>query len=367
VNNVSLIREAAALAGYTIDSTTGADPTNKTRAQRRLNMIKTDVVSRYGGKWSANYREGWLALGALYNTGTANFTQNSNTVVGVGTVWTTSMKGQKMLGGDNSYYKIASVQTATSLTLTQPYQGTTITSQVYQIWQDEYRLYPEAWSVAGFIDYFLPQRMTEAWGSNMKESYPFPTNVEEPTVYTILHKEGLTASVSAGTVSVTLNTNVWTGVGTTWLTGSVPIEPGFEFTANSNTYHVKRVNSDTELETYQMALTTLAAVTYSSKGKNSIVVRFRKPTNQRIVHYWYYAKDFPFLNDNDEDWIAEQFPRVIVNGMAYFDYIDKNDVARGFNAQQVYEDSIRNMKVAVEAAYTGIRTLGIYVPPEARE
>jgi hypothetical protein len=360
--------EAAALAGYSISATTGSDPANKTRAQRRLNMIKADIISRYGGKWTANYREGWVALSALYNTGTVTFTQNSNTVTGSGTVWTTSMKGQKRLGGDQAYYKIASVQSATSLTLTQPYQGPTIASQVYQIWQDEYRLYPEAWAVGGFIDYALPARMTEAWSPNMKDSYPFPTNVEEPTVYTVLHKEGLTSTVSSGTVSGSLNNNVLTGNGTLWLSGTVPIEPGFEITIGSNTYHVKRVNSDTELETYQQfAVVINSGTSYTAKGKNSIVVRFRKPTNQRIVHYWYYGKDYPFVNDNDEDWIAEQFPRVIVNGMSYFDYIDKNDVARGFNAQQVYEDSIKNMKVATEAAYTGIRTLGIYVPPEARD
>jgi len=329
MNALTIMHEIASLAGYTIDAATGQDPTNKARALRRLNAIKADIISRYGAKWKANYREGWLPLGAIYNTGTALFTNGSVTVTGTSTAWTTSMKGQKILGGDSAYYKIASVQSATSLTLTQPYQGTTtLSTQAYQIWQDEYRLYPEVWSIGGFIDYFLPQRMTEAWTSNMKESYPYPTNVEEPTVYTVLNRKGLTTPITSGTISSTLNSNVWTGSSTTWLSGSNQVEPGMMLTVNGVNYTVSQVNSDTELETYQLAQSTMSAQTYTAQGKNCIVVRFRKPTTQRIVHYWYFAKDYPFINDNDEDWIAELFPEVILNGAVLKDYLDKNDVAR---------------------------------------
>lgn len=368
MNAITIAHEIAALAGYTIDASTGQDPANKTRAFRRLNQVKSDIVSRYGGRWQPNYREGWLALGALYNTGTATFTQNSSTVTGSGTAWTTSMKGQKIETPDHAYYKIASVQSATSLTLSQPFQGATVSGNTYQIWQDEYHLYPDVWAVGGFIDYTLPQRMTEAWNANMKESFPFPATVEEPTIYTVLQRNGMTSKVTAGTVSVAQNDNVWTGVGTTWLTGSTPIEPGFEFVVGAYTYHVRQVNSDTELETYQLSVLSVAAGTiYSSRGKNATVVRFRKPTNQQIVHYWYYAKDYPYVNDNDEDWIGEMFNEVIMNGAVRKDYLDKNDVARASLSKQEYEDSIKNMKVAIETQYTGIRTLGIYVPPEARD
>lgn len=170
MNCITLMHEIAALAGYTIDAATGQDPANKARALRRLNAIKADIISRYGAKWKSSYREGWLPLSAPYNTGTALFTQNSVTVTGTNTVWTTSMKGQKIQGGDSAYYEIASVQSATSLTITQPYQGsTTQSTQTYQIWQDKYRLYPDVWAVGGFVNYVLPSRMSEAWPTNMKE------------------------------------------------------------------------------------------------------------------------------------------------------------------------------------------------------
>lgn len=364
MNCLSLLNEAAALGGYTISGGTGQDVINKARGLRRINVVKADIVSRFAGKWPANYREGWLPLVPLYNTGTANFTQGSRLVTGNGTAWITSMKGSKMLGGDVAYYKIASVTDATDLQLTQPYQGTSITVQTYQIWKDEYRIYPDALSIGGFLDYNISEKMDEAWVSNMKQSYPFTTWVEEPTVYTVLGRDYLTATYSVGTLSGSINTNILTGSGTAWLSN---IEPGFQITINTLVYTVRRVNSDTEIEIYQLlAGTIVASTTYSAVGKNALIVRFRNPTNQRVVSYWYYSKDVPFVNDNDEDWIAELFPRVLVNGLSYFDYIDKNDVSRAFNSQQVFENSIKDMKVAIENSYTGIRTLGIYVPPEAR-
>lgn len=307
-----------------------------------------------------------MPLAALYNTGTITVTLNSNTVTGSGTSWTSSMKNSKIIIGSETY-RIASVVSTTSLILGQSYQQATTSALNYNIWKDEYILYPEVWAVGGFIDYKLPDRMTEAWAANMKESYPMSASVEEPTVYTILGRDALYAPSLSGTVSVAVNTNIWTGVGTTWLSGSTPLEPGWEITVGTNVYHVKKVNSDTELETYQLAAAVVSGNAYTARRKNAVVVRFKKPTDQRIVHYWYYAKDYPFVNDYDEDWVAEMFAEVLQNGCVRKDYLDKNDVARASLSKQEYEDAIKNMKVAVEAAYTGIRTLGIYVPPEARE
>lgn len=363
--NLTLLQEVAALSGYTISGGTGQDVINKARAQRRLNMIKADVISRYGGKWDANYKEGWLPLAALNTTGTATFTNGSRTVVGVGTAWDSTFKGYKIRASDTSYYKIVSVASATSLTLSQPYQGITTAGYACNIWKDEYRLYPEVLSVGGFVNYTMPQVMRETWPRDMKASYPNPAFLGNAAIYTVIGKEKLTATYAAGTLSCPINTNVWTGVGTLWLAN---VEPGMQLTVGGVVYHVLRINSDTELETYQLAASTIAAsTTYSIVGKNALLIRFQRPTNQTIVNYWYWAKDYPFVNDNDEDWIAESYPKVLTNGILYYDYLDKNDVPRGSSAAQQYENSIKDMKVAVDNAYTGARTIGYYLPDEARD
>lgn len=363
MQNSNLMSEAAALAGYTI-GTTGQDATNKVRAQRRVNIIKADIISRYGGKWDANYREGWIPLTPLYTTGTATFTQGSRTVTGVGTTFIVGMKGRKMLGADGAYYKIASFVSTTSLILTQPYQGDTGSGAPVHIWQDEYVVYPEVLSLAGFVDYGKLGIVEEAWPRNMKTSYPNPQSLQTPAVYTVIGRQKLGVAYATGTISGTVNTNVLTGLGTAWLAN---IEPGYFLTIGSVIYHVSRINSDTELELHQCLITSPSGATYSAVGRNALIIRFQSPSTQRITSYWYWAKDYPFVNDYDEDWIAEMYPKVIINGMAYYDYLDKKDPTRAAQSQIDYENSIKDMKVATDNAYTGVRTLGYSIPDEARD
>jgi len=138
-------------------------------------------------------------------------------------------------------------------------------------------------------------------------------------------------------------------------------------TIGTNTYHVRSVESDTALTLYQGLVAIASGSTYTSQGKNCLLVRFRTPTSQRIVNYWYWAKDRPFINDSDEDWIAEIYSEVLISGAVNKDYLDKNDVARASLSKQVYEDNFKNMKVSEDNAMTGVRTLGYDFPPAARD
>jgi hypothetical protein len=368
VINLDLLKEVAAMAGYTITGSSGADPTNKTRAQRRVNIVKADIISRFGGRWPSQYREGWLPLLPLINTGTLTATLNSNTVTGFGTTWSSGTpavaEGYKIMMPDGAYYKIASVQSDTQLTLTQPYQAATLSGKTYQIWKDEYTLYPEVLSIGGFLDYQLQGTMSEAWPRNMKDSYPVPVNVELPNVYTIIGRKSLEGPYSTGTVTGTVNMNTLTGVGTAWLAN---IKPGYEITINSVVYHVKKVFSDTSIELYQFLTYSPSSAVYSSQGKNSLIVRFREPTSQRIVHYWYWAKAYPLVNDNDEDWVCEMYPEVINLGAVVKDYLDKNDVARANMSKITFENAVKDMKVSEDNAMVGVRTLGYDIPSEARD
>lgn len=67
---------------------------------------------------------------ADYTTGTAYVTTATPTITGVGTTWTTAMAGRWIRitapTGDNEWYEIASVESTTSLTLVNQYQGATI-------------------------------------------------------------------------------------------------------------------------------------------------------------------------------------------------------------------------------------------------
>lgn len=363
MNLLNILSDIAAQAGYTITSGTGQDAINKARAIRRFTIIKSDIISRYGGKWDANYREAELPLSPIYQDGTCLFTLNSRTVTGTSTLFTSSMKGQQIKGPDGAFYLIASVVSTTSLLLRTVYQGATGSVSSY-IWQSDYEVVPEVLTMGGFIDYQLNGAMRETWPRNMQNSFGNLSYPVLPNVYTVVGRNALTTVYSTGTVTITINTNTWTGVGTSWLAN---IKPGMTFVVGANTYHVKQINSDTELETYQLAIVAVSGSAYATYSKNTMKIRFNLPTTQRLVKYWYWGKDYPLINDNDEDWIAEMFPKVIIDGVLKYDYMDKADVIRVDRATLAYEDAIKNMKVAIDGAYTGPRTIGYYFPSEARE
>lgn len=76
---------------------------------------------------------------AAYTTGTITVTNNSATVTGAGTTWSPQMVGRYFQvtdsagNTDGQFYKVASVVSATQLTLEQTYQGTTGAVLTYRI------------------------------------------------------------------------------------------------------------------------------------------------------------------------------------------------------------------------------------------
>lgn len=371
---LDLMNEVASLAGYTISGSSGQDVSNKARALRRINIVKADIISRFGGKWPSQYREGWLPLVSLINIGVASVTQN-NTIVSLLTNTTLPIAGSKFLGPDGSYYRIAYVSSASLIYLITPYQGTTV-SGTYQIWQDEYQLYPEVLSIGGFVDYQLQEIMSEAYPRNMKLSYPYPVNVENPNVFTVIGRS-LYSDITypslgvSNTISGTINTNILTldngSFGNSFLNNNLSIQPGMTVTLNGTDNYIIKEVGFTTLLLYQNLTSTYTSAVVTIKGKNPLKVRFKEPTVQKIVHYWYWAKSANLINDNDEDWICEIYPEVIILGAVVKDYIDKNDVARANMSKITYENAIKDMMISETGAMTGVRTVAYDIPPEARD
>ncbi|UZW54071.1 hypothetical protein NUH86_11045 [Sphingobium sp. JS3065] len=69
-----------------------------------------------------------------YNAGTVSVTNDSVNVTGAGTAWVDNVRaGQSFVGPDGLTIEIASVVSATSLTLARPYRGVTAAGQAYSI------------------------------------------------------------------------------------------------------------------------------------------------------------------------------------------------------------------------------------------
>jgi hypothetical protein len=314
---------------------------------------------------NSNYREGWLPLVPIEDTGTVTFTLDSRTIAGVGTAFTSAMEGRKILGANGEYYLIASITNSTELIISEPYQGTTKADVDTFIWKDEYTVYPDVHDILDFINYEDAGLMKEFFPKDLTEKYPKEVSNQVPRIFTVLGRNVTTDVYSTGTVSGTVDTNIITGSGTGWL-GNV--EPGYQIKVGVNTYTIRRVKSDTSVELYQLLKSAITAgASYTAVGKNAIIIRFRAPSSQRVVKYSYYSKTYPLINDSDEDWMAELYDNLLIKYVSYLDHIDKNDPNRAVLILQDFDNELRDVHVADQSAGGYVRTWALDIPPEARE
>lgn len=151
-------------------STAGAVTLNYKRGQRDLTIA--DYTTQ--GIFTASY---------LPPADSPDFTPTSVTtssqIVGLTTTWTTSMAGRYLRinesntnnKGDGQWYEIASVESATELTLVTPYQGTSISggNASYTIGQvsiipEEFQMVPMYRAIENYFTYIQPEteRATQA-------------------------------------------------------------------------------------------------------------------------------------------------------------------------------------------------------------
>ena len=87
--------------------------------------------------WSFLTRVADFYFPVQYTTGTVTLTQDSTTVTGSGTVWTTAMEGRAFRKNDNNtpVYTVKTVNSATSLELERNWAETSASGVGYRIWQ----------------------------------------------------------------------------------------------------------------------------------------------------------------------------------------------------------------------------------------
>lgn len=120
----------------------------------QINIFPTPASN--GNQMTFRYKERLRDLSQIdYTTGTVSITTLTNGVTGSGTTWTEDMANRwirivanttsNTTSGDNEWYQIFSVNSATSLTLFNQYQGSTVTGGTYTI--GEMPLLPEDYQV----------------------------------------------------------------------------------------------------------------------------------------------------------------------------------------------------------------------------
>lgn len=184
-----------------------------------LQAVKTAISRGIGefvtyGDWSfINQFQGqvYIPIQTVYTTGTVTATNLSQTIAGVGTSWTSALVGQYFKLDNQETYEIQSVASATSLTLTIPFQGATAATQTYSI---QKRFYPlplnylrplpdtaKAQQVGSGNEIGISYRRGTAFSDLVQTNQPYWFAIEGNTRGTDYYNTGTVTISTSGTTS----------------------------------------------------------------------------------------------------------------------------------------------------------------------
>ena len=254
--------------------------------------------------------DGAITTVAPYETGTVTVTNNSKTVTGSGTTFTTAMVGRKIrVAGQNAYYRIASYVSGTEITLENIFQGDTASAQTYSIYKDEYRLPSD-------LDVYKVMRQIED-SQSIVDLEPSAFDIYEPSPqafgsprFSILAGTKLDI-YSSGTVSGSVNNSVITGSSTSW-TGVEGLSRGTRITVGTAVYTVKSIDSDTQITIYELISSTFSASTYNVSLNNYIIQFFNIPDRIENIYFKYQRIPFPLINDQDIPDLPEKYHSILI-------------------------------------------------------
>ena len=165
---------------------------NRTHIKEYINTFYQQICRDDPYRWSGATAP--IRLRGKYTTGTLTATHDSDILTGDSTVWAENdhrFSKIQIIGSDagsTAVNKIIRVASTTSLTMDQPWLGTTAAAKTYAIYRDEYGLFPDFQDIRRLrIPSLNLKRQPQAIGPEkmdmLRDSSPFREGV--PMYYTI--------------------------------------------------------------------------------------------------------------------------------------------------------------------------------------
>lgn len=128
--------------------------------------------------WSGLRKQSEFVIPAPYTTGTVTVTQNSTTVTGAGTAWTSALVNHQFFLAGAPFYTVGTVTSTTTLELDRVYAGATASGQTYSIQYLYLRCPSDFESFTSVVDYTenwrlwldITQEKLNAWDAQRTES-----------------------------------------------------------------------------------------------------------------------------------------------------------------------------------------------------
>jgi len=322
------------------------------------------------GQWRVLRRTSSFNTITSYTTGTGavNVVKGSKGVTITGaTLLTDSIQVNRKIkfGGSGKFFRIATITGETTLTLDQSYDGTTSSTETYEILpQEEYNLPPQV-SHRMFMwheGYGYPFKMTfmtdqdffrtglyltikyipthyRMWGQNDALNQPL-----QPSVLTISSSSATDTSIPIsifGTVSgypdsEVINTNGSNG--TTTVTGSKT----FSFVERvvkgaTSTGRISVVDSQANPIAVVPTGDTTAGILYAK------VQLYPLPTTAFPINVWYYKDPWRLVNDNDIHELGQEFDEAIIL-LATAKIKAESNLSEGDKFFALYKDELSSLK-----------------------
>lgn len=154
-----------------------------TKVKNYINDNYKLIANKYDWRWL--YAKSTITTIAVYETGTVSLTNGSAIVTGSGTTFTEAMEGKKFKSANwDEIYTIDSVESSTSLTLDNEFNGDTITAGTYDIFQDIYALPTDCDQIVSLRQHLNPIKLDNIGLRELFRLNPSPIIEEtDPTKY----------------------------------------------------------------------------------------------------------------------------------------------------------------------------------------
>lgn len=294
--------------------------------------------------WPYYMQEGALSTAATYTTGTLTATNGSKTLTGSGTTWDASWAGRKIrIYNDNAYYRILSVDSSTSITLEQSYQGTTGSAYTYTIFKDEYRLAADMDRDKTYRQNQNNIALFDVLPSDFDSVYPLPRSYSDP-----IYKMNVGSKLDVYTTgTIAASSKTITGVSTAW-TSAEGLGRMSAIRIGNYVYTVKSVNSDTSITTYEDLSTSTAGTSYEVTLNNLLVQFFSIPNAQRVIYYRYFRRPALLANDYDVPDMPHSWHWLLIYGALSFIFLQKGDINKAqIESENRFIDGLNMMKLKI--------------------
>lgn len=325
--------------------------------KRKLNLSWKDVYRAY--QWEFRKRSAQLLVTPNYTTGTAAITKYDGTnwatacTVSISNALNVDMAGRYFRpNGSSNWYRILYGNSgATQIILENPTVENSQTD-TFEIWKRFHALNSDVgtvldvgkWSSSGLEN----RRYSDSGDFPINRNFNF--DLGDPTEFAAYGKDDFAAPYTAGSISITVDTNIVTGTSTAWLG---VVSPGDMLVVGKKRYRVKRVQSDTRIILHNYVNPAVAAASsYEILKDMAITLKIYTGSSEYLtLPYDYLARPYDMVHDTlDKPDMPEDFDEVIVDFAAYMIKEDKDDI-KSLNTAGLAQAKLQGLKSKFRAVY----------------